>query len=115
MIAFIRRHLGLKIFLSYLFVILAAGIVLAVTLRFSLPTSFNRHMMDMRHTMMGGSPGMMDPDLFVNFQAGASEALGVAGYRFGDCPAGQCLYHPHGGCPSSRHDAGQPADCRRTV
>ena len=79
MIAFIRRHLGLKIFLSYLLVILAAGIVLAVTLRFSLPTSFNRHMMDMRHTMMGGTPGIMDPDLFVNFKAGASEALGVAG------------------------------------
>ena len=79
MIAFIRRHLGIKIFLSYLIVILAAGIVLVITLRFSLPTSFNRHMMDMRHTLMGGPSGMMDPDLFINFQAGASEALGIAG------------------------------------
>lgn len=78
MIAFIRRHLGIKLFFSYLLVILAAGLVLAVTVRFSVSRSFDRHMLGMMGQMRGGIP-RPDLDLFTNYRAGVSEALSMAG------------------------------------
>jgi histidine kinase len=85
MIAAIRRHLGVKLFLSYLLVILVGGAVIALTARFTVPEAFNRHM----GAGPGGGPGpaMMQPggpgaggmaSLFSEFQASFNEALLLA-------------------------------------
>jgi signal transduction histidine kinase len=44
MINYIRRHLGVRLFLSYLLVILVGVVVIAIAARFSVPEAFNRHM-----------------------------------------------------------------------
>jgi two-component system sensor histidine kinase BaeS len=44
MIQYVRRHLGVKLLLSYLAIILVGGAVLAVISESILPASFNRHM-----------------------------------------------------------------------
>jgi hypothetical protein len=44
MITYVRKHLGAKLLLSYLAIILVGGAVLAVTSESILPTSFNRHL-----------------------------------------------------------------------
>ncbi|MGB8981971.1 MAG: hypothetical protein WCC12_08860, partial [Anaerolineales bacterium] len=50
---YFRRHLGAKLLLSYLVIILVGVAVLIVASQFILPASFNRHMAGMG-TMMGG-------------------------------------------------------------
>jgi len=83
MIAFFRRHLGAKLFLSYLGVILAGAIVLGLATRFTVPEAFYRHMAmgaGMGQGMMQGNNAgatMMSP-LFQNFQASFNEALLLA-------------------------------------
>jgi histidine kinase len=81
MIVFFRRHLGAKLFVSYLAVILAGAFVLGLATRFTVPEAFNRHMGP------GPGPGMMQgngisggmmSDLFTNFQASFNEALLLA-------------------------------------
>jgi signal transduction histidine kinase len=80
MIEYIRCHLGAKLFLSYLAVILVGGFVLALATHFTVPEAFNRHMglaPGAVSGMMGSNaagPGMMS-DLFNNFQASFNEAL----------------------------------------
>ena len=49
---YFRRHLGAKLLLSYLAIILVGVVVLIVASQFILPASFNRHMAGMG-TMMG--------------------------------------------------------------
>jgi two-component system sensor histidine kinase BaeS len=44
MIRYVRNHLGIKLFLSYLAIILVGGAVLAAISQSILPASFNRHM-----------------------------------------------------------------------
>ena len=44
MINFFRRRLGVKLFLSYLAVILVGAVVLGVATRFTVPEAFNSHM-----------------------------------------------------------------------
>ncbi len=71
----IRTHLGVKIFLSYLIVILVGAIVLAVSVSLVLPGAFSRHMLG-----MGGMMGMMEgthemSDLFQGFRSGVYDAL----------------------------------------
>jgi histidine kinase len=44
MIEYLRQHLGAKLFLSYLFVILVGAIVLLLTARLTTPTAYNRHL-----------------------------------------------------------------------
>ncbi len=84
MIAYVRQHLGIKLFLSYLIVILVGVFVLASTTQFTLPGAFNRHMgyMDggMGPGMMMGSPGFgqgrdQAQDLYTTFRASFNEAL----------------------------------------
>ncbi|NCP16274.1 HAMP domain-containing histidine kinase [bacterium] len=86
MIATIRRHLGVKLFLSYLIVILVGVVVLASTTQFALPGAYSRHMANMTG-MMG--PGMMAgpgfgqgggqvQDLYTTFRASFNEALAWA-------------------------------------
>ena len=83
MIDFFRRHLGGKLFLSYLIVILVGAIVLGLATRFTVPAAFNRHMglgLGVGQGMMQGNntgTAMMS-DLFTNFQASFNEALVLA-------------------------------------
>ena len=44
MIQYLRQHLGAKLFLSYLVVILVGAIVLLFTARLTTPTAYNRHL-----------------------------------------------------------------------
>lgn len=76
MLGYIRRHLGLKLFLSYLIVIVTGVVVLALAAEFAVPPAFERHMAAMQR-MMGG-PMMMGMDLFVNFREAVREALAWA-------------------------------------
>jgi signal transduction histidine kinase len=81
MLGYIHRHLGLKLFFSYLVVIVMGVVVLATTAELVVPASFQRHMAAMGSTMssmMGGSPQALDQSLFTNFQAAVSEALTMA-------------------------------------
>jgi signal transduction histidine kinase len=81
MLSYIRRHLGLKLFFSYLVVIVMGVVVLATTAEMVVPTSFQRHMAAMgpvMSSMMVGSPQALDQSLYTNFQAAVSEALTMA-------------------------------------
>ena len=81
MIDFFRRHLGAKLFLSYLAVILVGAVVLGLATRFTIPEAFNRHMgSGMGQGMMQGNAtgrGLVS-ELFINFQASFNEALFLA-------------------------------------
>ena len=81
MLSYFRRHLGLKLFISYLVVILMGVLVLALTAELVVPTAFQRHMAAMGTTMssmMGGSPQALDQSLYSNFRAAVTEALSLA-------------------------------------
>jgi two-component system sensor histidine kinase BaeS len=84
---YFRRHLGAKLLLSYLLVIVVGLAVLVAASQFVLPDSFNRHMAGMgvsNRGMMGrggrgfGSPGAM-VQLYNDYRAGFNEALTYAG------------------------------------
>jgi two-component system sensor histidine kinase BaeS len=93
---YIRSHLSVKLFLSYLAIILVGGIVLGLATRFTVPEAFNRHMglgpgggqgMTLAPALRSGaSAGMqgngtgggMMSDLFTSFQASFNEALLLA-------------------------------------
>jgi histidine kinase len=92
MINYVRSHVGAKLFLSYLAIILVGLVVLATASQFALPSSFERHMLRMMVDpgfvpggpawgMMGGqSPGIeLRRQLFVDYRAGFNDALMVAG------------------------------------
>jgi histidine kinase len=75
----IRRRLGRKLFLSYLIIIVVGVVVLASAAEFTIPTSFDRHMLGMQSTMGGVEMGMgRDTDLFASFRAAVSESLLLA-------------------------------------
>ena len=83
MISAIRRHLGWKIFISYLIVIFIGAVVLTTAAEFVVPRSFDRHlaaMGSMMVSMMGSSPMGTDlnADLFINFRTAVNEALTIA-------------------------------------
>jgi len=71
----IRTRLGLKIFLSYLVIILVGVVVLAFSISLVLPGAFNRHMAGMSGMMgmRGGDHGMNS--LFQSFRDGVFDAL----------------------------------------
>ena len=83
---YFRRHLGAKLLLSYLAIIVVGVTVLIVASQFILPTSFNRHMtgmmgmtndgMRMGGQGFGGSDQMAQ--LYVDFRASFNEALTYA-------------------------------------
>jgi len=86
MFSYIRQHLVLKLFLSYLMVILVGGIVLSTTAELVVPTAFQRHlavMSSMMSNMMGGSVQGLDQSLFNNFRAAVNEALRMAAVAAG--------------------------------
>ncbi len=79
----IRRHLGWKIFLSYLIVLLVGSIVLATATEYTAPTAFDHHLAAMNDMMMGDTSMMgeatdLELDLFTNFRNALNEALGLA-------------------------------------
>jgi histidine kinase len=81
---YVRHHLGAKLLLSYLVIVLIGAAVLILTSESVLPASFNRHMLGMgANGMMGfggqglGGPGAM-AQLYVDFRAGFNEALTYA-------------------------------------
>src|SRR5512134_2131535 len=79
---YFRRHLGAKLLLSYLVIILVGVAVLAAASQFILPASFNRHMTGMG-MMMGQGQGWGRnngvPPFFTEFRASFNEALLYAG------------------------------------
>ena len=81
MTSYIRRHMGIKLFFSYLIVILVGVIVLAMTAEFVVPTAFDRHlaaMSAMMSGMMGDSTTQLELDLFDSFRAAVTESMTVA-------------------------------------
>jgi histidine kinase len=92
MLDYIRSHLGAKLLLSYLVIVLVGVMVLIVASQALLPTSFNRHMAGMG--MMYGMPNMPGagiggpgsgarngmPQLYLDFRAGFNEAMLYAAF-----------------------------------
>jgi len=82
---YFRRHLGAKLFLSYLTVIVIGMMILVVASQFILPTAFNRHMAGMglgngNMMGMGNGQGRGNPmsQLYVDFRASFNDALTYA-------------------------------------
>jgi len=73
----IRRRLALKLFLSYLIVVMVSVIVLSTAVRLVTPGAYTRHMAIMSG-MMGTPPRTLEVSLFTNFRAGVTEALTLA-------------------------------------
>ena len=73
----LRQTLAFKLFVSYLVVILAGGIVLALVVEIIIPGAYQRHMVGMQGMMgmMGEQGGM---EMFSGFRSGVNEALSVA-------------------------------------
>ncbi len=80
MISYFRSHLGAKLILSYLAIILVGVLVLFLASQFLLPASFNRHMagMGIMQGMMGQGQGQGQgrmSQLYLDFRASFNEAL----------------------------------------
>jgi signal transduction histidine kinase len=71
-----HRRLGVKIFFSYLIVILIGVVVLAIAVELALPRAFERHMGAGRG-MMGGQ-GPMGRVMLTDFRSAVTEALGLS-------------------------------------
>lgn len=75
--SYLRRHLGIKLFISYLIVIVVGIFVLATTAELAIPSAFERHLAEMGR-MMGGQSTMMEMGFYTNFRAAVNEALTLA-------------------------------------
>ncbi|MBI5842270.1 MAG: HAMP domain-containing protein [Chloroflexi bacterium] len=83
---YIRSRLGLKLFVSYLAVILVGMAVIGITTKFTTPRAFARHLSFMEEQIgvgmgMGqgqGQGGGMMSDFYRNFQASFNESLVIA-------------------------------------
>lgn len=77
---FIRAYLGWKLMISYTLVIIISLATMALAAELVAPASFERHMQEMRTVMGQMGPGMaeLEADLFANYRAAVTEALGVA-------------------------------------
>jgi histidine kinase len=82
MIEYFRRHLGARLLLSYLVIIVVGVLVLVIASQFILPTTFNRHMLDMdmgeNGMMMGVDGDRAMSQLYVDYRASFNEALAYA-------------------------------------
>jgi histidine kinase len=77
---YLRRHLGAKLLLSYLAIVLVGVVVLIVASQLLLPATFSRHMAgmgSMSGMMAGQGPGGQNgmPQLYAEFRASFNEAL----------------------------------------
>ncbi len=78
---YFRQHLGAKILLSYLAIIVVGVAVLVLASQFVLPTTFNRHMAGMGMGyggMMGMNGNGAMSQLYVDYRASFNEALTYA-------------------------------------
>jgi len=78
---YIREHLGAKLFLANLIVILVGIGILAITIQVTIPAAFNRHMAGMMTNGVGMGQGQgqgLGKTLFENFRASMFESLGYA-------------------------------------
>ena len=73
----IRRHLGWKLFFSYMIIIVVGVVSLAIVAEFVTPSAFNRHMANM-DLMMGENMSGMMGDLTESFQQAVNEILLIA-------------------------------------
>lgn len=83
MIDCFHRHLGAKLLISYLAIVVVGVVVLIIASQFILPTSFNRHMGGMMGNGMGmGGQGFGNNDpmsqLYVDYRTSFNEALTYA-------------------------------------
>lgn len=111
MISYVRQHVGIKLFLSYLLVILVGIAVLVVATRFTAPNAYNRHfgMMEQmggNNEMMGMMAGQSEngqglrrgqgdgftSDLYTSFQESFREALVWAAIAAGIVALGVSLF-----------------------
>jgi two-component system sensor histidine kinase BaeS len=77
MIKRLRRHMGWKLFLSYLIVILVGVVVLTSAAEFIVPSAFERHLAAMA-AAMGSTTLELKTNLFTNFRAAVEEATTLA-------------------------------------
>ena len=77
MIDRLRRHLGWKLFVSYLLVILVGMAVVASAVEYLMPGAFARHLAAMAASMQGDSPALAE-DLFANFRHAVNESLALS-------------------------------------
>jgi len=70
----LRRHLGWKLFLSYLIVILVGMVVLASAAEFVMPGAFEHHLAAMA-ALMDNTSQELEQDLFLNFRLALNESL----------------------------------------
>jgi two-component system sensor histidine kinase BaeS len=77
MLRYVRQHLSLKLFLSYLVVIVVGMAVLASAAELAVPTAFARHMEAMAE-LLGGVSQTLEQDIFTSFRSAVSEALVIA-------------------------------------
>lgn len=75
----VRRHLGWKLFLSYMAIIIVGVVSLTLVAEFVSPTAFSRHMVTMEAVMGTPMEGMMG-DLTQSFQRAVNEILLVAAF-----------------------------------
>jgi histidine kinase len=80
MLKAIRSRLGLKLFVSYLVVIVVGVAVLATAAELAVPRSFDRHLASMGQMMGSMMPGSsdIDGDLFTSYRAAVTESLLIA-------------------------------------
>ena len=83
LLASLRRHLGWKIFLSYLVVILVIIIVMVSAAIFVAPSAFDRHLTAMEQmtaedTTRESEVTDLEADLFANFRVAINESLRLA-------------------------------------
>jgi two-component system sensor histidine kinase BaeS len=73
----LRRHLVVKLLISYLVVVLVGTLVQAIATQIVIPGVYQRHMAGMQNMMgmMGDATGL---DMFGGFRSGVNEALAVA-------------------------------------
>lgn len=79
---YIRNHIGVKLFLSYLAVILFGIVILFAVSRLSIPAAYKRHMLGIPGMGGGMGPGQgagMMADQLLNFRSIFYEALAYAG------------------------------------
>ncbi len=73
--AYLRSHLGAKLFLSYFAIIVVGVVVLILASQFVLPAAFSRHMAVMGDEMMEMNGNGAMSQLYLEFRASFNEAL----------------------------------------
>ena len=77
----LRRHLSVKLFISYLVVILIGSAIQVIAVEMVIPDAFQRHMIGMQGQGMGammGAGAQNRLSLLSSFRSGVNEALAVA-------------------------------------